>query len=117
LYYPPNGWRVTHTGVGYSLPVVLSENIHYFADTVEVPQQCNIFKTWPKVDSSTQFIYITLSFINLLAGTSISKVLGISESTPRNLQKIRHIYKVCKISEIYNFVFVKLAMYTMCVKS
>ena len=35
------------------------------------------------------------------AGISISKVLRISESTPRNLQKFRQIYKVCKISKIH----------------
>ena len=29
----------------------VSENIHYFTNTLEVPQQCNIFKTWPKFDS------------------------------------------------------------------
>jgi hypothetical protein len=33
----------TRTGVGYSLPAVLAENIHYFTNTVQVPQQCNIF--------------------------------------------------------------------------
>jgi hypothetical protein len=42
----------TRTGVGYSLPTVLSENIHYFTTTVEVPQQCNKFKTWPKLDGA-----------------------------------------------------------------
>ena len=113
--YPPIGRRITHTGVGYYLPAVLSENIHYFTNTVEVLQQCNIFSISLFLYSSTQFIYITLSFINLSAGTSISKVLRISESTPRNLQNFAKFTKFVKLEKIIKII--KLAMYTMCVKS
>ena len=65
--------------------------------------------------SSTHFIYITLSFINLSAGTSISEALRISESTPRNLQNFAKFTKFVKLEKIIKII--KLAMYTMCVKS
>jgi hypothetical protein len=36
------GFKI-RTRVGYYLPAVLLKIFHYFTNTVEVPQQCNIF--------------------------------------------------------------------------
>jgi hypothetical protein len=85
------------------------KNIHYFTNTVEVPQQCNIFSISLFLYSSTQFIYITLSFINLSAGTSISKVL--TEYFRKYTKKFTKIYQTYKFVKLAKFTkFVKLAI-------
>ena len=56
----------------------VSEHIHYFTNTLEVLQQCNIFKTWPKFGSFLKILYFLIFLWYLYC---ISKVVNISRST------------------------------------